>query len=203
MAPFNQGPGPPGCHNGCVLDRLKIFSAPLRRLLADDEHAVALQATAYLVGEEVLDAERPRLDADTALDLALGLPTYYVQRVVDRMVSGTSLWGWPGCLAASLRDGLDLVGADLLLTDRRLLVVKHTGQQDFTIGWDHPRSDVLTLQRASRFGQAGRLWLTMADGSALALIMGYATAGAAKRFVAAWGTISGDPGSISTRPADG
>lgn len=173
-----------------MLDRLKIFAEPLRRLLADGEELIALQSAAYHQGEEVLDAEQPRLDADTAMDIALGLPTYYVQRMVDRMVSGTSLIGWPGSLATSLHGGLDLVGPDLLLTDRRLLVVKQEGQQDFALHWDHARRDVLTVQRAARFGQAGRLWFTMADGSAVAVIMGYATAGAAKRFLTAWGTIA-------------
>jgi hypothetical protein len=81
---------------------------------------------------------------------------------------------------AKVLDGV----ADLLLTDRRLLVVKHEGQE-FRLIWHIPREDVVRAVRAPRFGQMGRVRLILSDGSGVAIVLGLIFTGRARRFLAA------------------
>lgn len=158
-------------------------------LLRPDERPLALQHAAYFSGEEDLGQPRPRFDAETVVDMAFGWPTPYYQAMADRWVSGTSLIGWPGCEAQGLAAVID--GNDLLLTDRRVLVVDLTDAADPRVRWERDRMQVASVRRAPRLGQAGRIWVLFADGSATSLMLGILSPAGAKAVVAAWGEIPG------------
>lgn len=173
-----------------ILDRLSIFSEVLTQILEPGEKALVLAAAMYRAGNENLGAPRPGFDGDTVLDMALGLPTPYLMAVADGLVTGTSLWGWPGCLAQQLAEVLGSV-PDLVLTDRRLLLVKIAEGTARQL-WQCPRAAILAARRAPRLFQAGRVILTFADGSALAVMLGVVSGSNARRVVSALQPIAGE-----------
>lgn len=179
-----------------MLNYLKIYGDVLARMLPSGERPLALQHYTYVPGHEDLGQAPPRL-GDEIIDIAVGWHSQYFQGLADRLVSGQSLVGWPGCDAQTLarttaREGGTL---DLLVTDRRLLVVDvGTLSVPGAVLWSRERSQVVTIRRAARFGQAGRIWVVLADGSAVALMLGLLNPGPAKRVVAAWGEV---PGSVA------
>lgn len=177
-------------HNGEVIDRLRIFRDTVRQLLADGEEPRALQQAAYVNGEEDLGRPRPDMASEIA-DVALLWHSAYFQGLADRLVSGTSLVGWPGCDALTLARA---VGQhDLVVTDRRLLVVDlGDHERPPSIVWERDRMAIVRIQRVPRFGQAGRIWIVMADGSAVSLMLGVISSAGARRVVEAWGEVPGD-----------
>lgn len=172
------------------MDRLTVFAHEVRTLLAPQERALALQHTTYFTGHEDRGQPRPDL-ASTVVDHALGLPSAWAMEAADKVITGVSLVGGPGCLADSLRTALDRVGTDLIVTTERLLAVTGVGEGQPSVLWQVPRSQVLQVKRAPRFAQAGRVIIVFADASALAMMMGVVSARGARRFVEAWGTIPG------------
>lgn len=170
-----------------LLNRLEIFAEKLRGILPPGETARFLGTATYVPGDEQLGPDRPRFDVDL-LDMVFGVPTPYLQSKVDGFMIGHSLVGDHGCHAESL--ARILIGApDLLVTDRRLLVVDGA---DFRVVWEAARTDVLAASPAPRFGQAGRVRLVLADGSALAVVLGMVFAGRAARFLAALRPVAGE-----------
>jgi hypothetical protein len=173
------------------LNRLEIFADKLRPLLEVGESARFLGAATYIPGDEQLGPDRPRFDADLhLLDLALGLPIPVLQRKVDEFLVGHSLVGERGCQAEALSKILTGI-PDLLVTDRRLLVVAHEGQEFRTV-WQAPRDAILAASPAPRFGQMGRVRLVLSDGSGIAVVLGLVLPGRARRFLAALQPIAGE-----------
>lgn len=72
-------------------------------------------------------------------------------------------------------------------------VAYFAGEED--LGQARPTFDAETLvasiRRAPRLGQAGRIWVLFADGSATSLMLGILSPGGAKAVVNAWGEIAG------------
>ena len=169
------------------LNRLDIFAEKLRGILEPEETARFRGTAVYVVGDEQLGPDRPRFDVDLS-DMVLGVPTPYVQSKVNDFMLGRSLVGDRGCQAEGL--ARILIGPrDLVVTDRRLLVLDGA---DFRILWQASRTDVLAASPAPRFGQAGRVRLVLADGSALAVVLGMVFAGRAARFLAALRPVAGE-----------
>ena len=169
-----------------MLNRLSIFAEPIARLLEPGELPQSLTPVTYLAGVEHLGAERPKFDADTVGDMALGLLTEYWMHVANSMVTGTSLVGWAGCMAVDVRDALRDPTDDLLVTDRRLLIVHQEPNNAFTQRWQAPLSDIVAVRRIPRLLQAGRIWLSLSDGSAVAVCLGLVRRAPARRFCATW-----------------
>ena len=174
------------CHNdGMPLNRLAIFADKLGPLLDSGESALFLGAATYIAGDEQLGPEghqpKSRL---TPVDVVLGLGTPF-EREIMTFLTGRSLVGDRGCLAECLAKVLDGV-PDLLVTDRRLLVVKHEGQE-FRLIWEMPREAVVRAVRAPRLGQMGRVRLVLSDGSGVAIVLGLVFPGRARRFLTALG----------------
>ncbi|HRC07624.1 MAG TPA: hypothetical protein PLV41_05370 [Miltoncostaeales bacterium] len=177
------------------LNRLKIFADKLGPLLDPGESAEFLGAATYIAGEEQLGPERPQPESRlTLVDVALGLGTPF-EREIMTFLTGRSLVGDRGCLAERLAKVLDGV-PDLLVTDRRLLVVKHEGQE-FRLIWEMPLEAVVRAVRAPRLGQMGRVRLVLSDGSGVAIVLGLVFPGRARRFLAAL-TGSSTPGRRGT-----
>ena len=165
-----------------VLDRLSIFAVPIARLLEPEEVAHSLTPVTYFAGVEELGDEPPKFDGDTVIDMVLGSGSPYWMRVANSMVTGTSLVGWPGSMAVVVRDTARDPTDDLLLTDRRLLIVHQEPNDTFAQRWAAPLSDIVAVRCIPRVFQAGRIWLSLADGSAVALCMGLVRKGPAARF---------------------
>lgn len=163
------------------LSRLKIYAAELAPLLAPGERAEFLGLAMYLEGQEEVGQEPTQFDLETAMDLALGLPTPYLLPVADRLVSGTSLRGWPGCQAEGLARVL-ATSRDLLLTEGRLLVLELDGAA-FNELWQVGREQLMAARWAPRLGQFGRVQLVFRDGSAVAVFFGVLSPGRAWRFL--------------------
>jgi len=174
------------CEADGVLNRLSIFAAPIARLLEPEEVALSLTPVTYFAGVEELGAERPKFDGDTVIDMVLGSASPYWMRVADSMVTGTSLVGWPGCMAVVVRDTVRDPTDDLLLTDRRLLIVHQERNDTFAQRWSAPLSEIVAVRPIPRLAQAGRIWVSLSDGSAIALCMGLVRRGPAARFCAAF-----------------
>lgn len=174
------------CHNdGMPLNRLAIFADKLGPLLDSGESALFLGAATYIAGDEQLGPEihqpKSRL---TPVDVVFGLGTPF-EREIMTFLTGRSLVGDRGCLAECLAKVLDGV-PDLLVTDRRLLVVKHEGQE-FRLIWEMPREAVVRAVRAPRLGQMGRVRVVLSDGSGVAIVLGLVFPGRARRFLTALG----------------
>lgn len=176
-------------HNGPVIDRLRIHRDQLRTVLHPGEEPRALQAATYVDGEEDLGQPRPDVLAELA-DTALLWHSAYFQGLADRLVSGRSLLGWPGCDAQTLAHA---VGQhDLVVTDRRMLVVDlGDSSRPARLVWERDRMHIVRIRRMPRPFQAGRIWIVMADGSAVSLMLGVVSAAGAKRVVEAWGEVPG------------
>ncbi len=170
-----------------ALNRLEIFAEKLRGVLDPGETPRFLGTAVYVVGDEQLGPDRPRFDVDLS-DAILGVATPYVQSRVNGFMLGRSLVGDHGCQAEGLARLL-VAPRDLVVTDQRLLVVDGA---DFRILWQAPRAGVLAASPAPRFGQTGRVRIVLADGSALAVVLGMVFAGRAKRFLAALRPIAGE-----------
>ena len=171
-----------------MFDRLRIFNDVIRQLLHPGEEPRALQNASYFNGEEDLGQPKPDLASELA-DVALLWHSAYFQGLADRLVSGRSLIGWPGCEAQTLARAIGL--HDLLVTDRRLLVVDLDDSPRPHIVWERDRMHIVRIRRAPRLLQAGRIWVLMADGSAVSLMLGAVSARGAKRVVEAWGEVPG------------
>ncbi|MFW6598736.1 hypothetical protein ACQBAU_14555 [Propionibacteriaceae bacterium Y2011] len=173
------------------MDWLSAFADVVRPLLAPDERALVAQHTTYFAGHEDYGQPRPDL-ASTLADHALGLPSAWSMELADKVVTGVSLVGWPGCLAEGLRDALNEVSTDLVVTTERLLAVTGIGENAARVLWQVPRSRVIKVDRAPRFAQAGRVIIVFDDRSALAMMMGLVSSRGARRVVAAFGTVTAD-----------
>lgn len=174
-----------------MFNRLKIFADVIGTLLQPAERPLAMEHFAYVAGEEDLGQPRPTLGAEL-VDAAVGWHSTLVQGMADRLVAGCSLVGWPGCEAQLLSRTEGNGSLDLLVTDRRLLVIDLSDTtRPPVVLWVRDRMHVVTIRRAPRFAQAGRLWVVLADGSAVALMFGLVNPGPAKSIVAAWGEVSG------------
>jgi hypothetical protein len=166
---------------------LEIFAEKLAQVLDPGETALFLGTAIYVAGDEQLGPDRPRFDVDLS-DAILGVPTPFVQSKVNDFMLGRSLVGDPGCHAEAL--ARILIGPrDLLVSDRRLLVVDSA---DFRIRWEAPREALLAAAPAPRLGQAGRVRIVLADGSAVAVVLGMVLPGRARRFLDALKPIAGE-----------
>ncbi len=174
-----------------LLNRLEIFADKLRGVLEPGETATFLGAATYIAGDEQLGEDRPRFDIALDLpDLLLGLPIPVLQARMDELLIGRSLVGDPGCRAEALASVLSPT-PDLLVTDRRLLVVKQDGNA-FRVLWQAPREAIIAAAPAGRPGQRGRVRLVLGDGSGLAVVLGLVLPGRAKRFLAALQPVAGE-----------
>lgn len=174
------------------MDNVRIWAPKLAPLLEDGERALEYGHASYHPGREDLGRPKPRLLSRDPADWILGGPTAEGIEAAENVVSGTSLVGWAGCAALAFKDALS-ADPHLLLTDRRVIVVRRTPQATLAATWQLPRRAVMRLERAPRFGQAGRVWIALGDGSGLAVVLGYFRAGAARRLVTAWGQVPGTP----------
>ena len=173
------------------LNRLEIFAEKLRPLLDPGESPRFLGTAMYVAGDEQLGPDRPRFDVDLdLLDVVLGLPVPFLQSKANEFLIGHSLVGDHGCQAEALSRILDGI-PDLLITDRRLLVVTQEGQE-FRILWQAPRAAVLAAAMAPRLGQMGRVRLVLSDGSGIAIVLGLVFPGRARRFLAALQPMAGE-----------
>ncbi len=172
------------------VNRLEIFAEKLRPLLEPGETARFLGTATYIAGEEQHGPDRPRPPVDLEpVDIALGLSTPY-EREIMTFLTGRSLVGERGCQAEAL--SRILTGTpDLLVTDGRLLVVGHEGQE-FHVLWQAPREIVLAAAPAPRLGQMGRVRLVLSDGSGLAVVLGLVLPGRARRFLEALQPVAGE-----------
>ncbi|MVA76397.1 hypothetical protein GC722_10230 [Auraticoccus sp. F435] len=162
-----------------MLDTLKVFRSQIEALLQPGERALFCGMAAYFAGHEELGVAAG--EGADAVDVLLGVASPRMLERADQLVTGTSLLGWPGCRAQQLAAAVRrTTQSQLLVTDRRLAVLDTT---DFTLLWDCPRADVLRVRRRGRLGQAGRVVLQLADGSALALVLGTLGTGRARRLV--------------------
>ena len=84
------------------------------------------------------------------------------------------------------------VSLDITSAAGRAALLNLVDGADFRILWQAPRAGVLAASPAPRFGQTGRVRIVLADGSALAVVLGMAFAGRAKRFLAALRPIAGE-----------
>lgn len=169
------------------MDYLKLYGGDLAPVLLDGEHPLSIESAGYVSGLEVTDAPDPQLTlGERAAAHLLGLPIY--GELTTRLVAGTSLAGFPGCLALGLRDALASMTAMLVLTDQRVLVAETPFELKAAprLTWVAARTTVVEVTPAPRFAQRGRLMVTLADGSGLAVMMGVLRAAGAQRFVAAW-----------------
>jgi hypothetical protein len=129
----------------------------------------------------------PRLTlGERAAAHLLGWPIY--GELTTRLVAVTSLVGFPGCLALGLRDALCSMTTMLVLTDQRVMVAETPFELKAppTLTWVATRTAVAEMTVAPRLAQRGRVMVTLADGSGLAVMLGTLRAAAAKRFVGAW-----------------
>ncbi len=172
-----------------MIDYLKVYAQQLAPHLAPQERPVGSWRASYHSGREDLGQPPSAVDGWTVADVVLGLPSPALMDASEQLVSGTSLVGWPGCFALQIRDAARS-GTRIVLTDLRLLIVR-INSQGFVVTWDCPRAAVFRVQRASRTGQRGRVWLTCRDGSSVALVLSYFFARPANRLIAAWGEIPG------------
>jgi hypothetical protein len=167
------------------MDGLRWFRADVPALLEPGEVPGAWETVAYVHGAERF-GPKPRFDPfGSFTDVVMGLPTEYVTDLADRMVSGISLVGWTGCAAVELREAVERApgSADLMVTDRRILVTTRSRRTDVLRSW--PRSFLRSVTRRPRLVQRGRIMLVHADGSALALMTGIVSASPAQRLEAA------------------
>ena len=166
-----------------MLNRLQIHADRIAQVLRPSETPGALQAATHVPGREDLGRARPDLGGEL-LDIATGWHSEYLQDVTDGLVSGTNLVGWPGCEAQTLAraaGGHD----DLVVTDQRLLLVDISTEHPVVV-WERERTHITLVRRAPRFAQAGRIQIVMADGSAVALMLGVISSAGARRVVRAW-----------------
>ena len=163
-----------------MLNRLQIHGDQVAALLRPDEVPYALQAATHVPGAEDLGQQPPALGGEL-LDIALGWHSEYLQGLTDGLVGGTNLIGWLGCEAqilARAAAGHD----DLVVTDQRLLLITFTADPP-RILWEREHRGITLIRRAPRFAQAGRIQVVMADGSAVALMLGVFSAAGARRVV--------------------
>lgn len=171
------------------MDYLKLYGGDLAPQLLPQERLTAIVSAGYVSGNEDTGADDPHLTAgERAAAHLLGLPIY--SELTRRIVAGTSLVGFPGCLALGLRDALSSMTTMLVLSNQRVMVAETPFELHVAprLTWVAARTAVVEVVHAPRFAQRGRVMVTMADGSGLAVMTGTVRSGPARRFVQAWHT---------------
>lgn len=163
-----------------MLDSLRVFAREIATVLLPGEQPLFCGVVAYFPGEEELGVPA---EGNDLLDVVMGAVSEKDQRRADRLLTGRTLIGWPGCEAQQLSAVLMRPGTvELLLTDQRLVLL----DTDWTVRWSYPRDRVRSIVHRWRLGQAGRVGVQLGDGSALALVLGVFSGARARRLLRAW-----------------
>lgn len=194
------------CHTTSVLDPLKLYSEEIREFLPASEPPLACITAAYFPGREVastpssgegdtIDPGGVRTEAErgwsiNVFDASLSIHAW--DAAVEKLIAGTSLMGAPGSLARTLSTDITPT-ADLLLTNRRLIVVDNLRQSGRTTSlvWSCTVDEIAAMSRIPRgVLQRGRIGIVFRDRSSIALVAGTITNGKAKQLVNAFNTLT-------------
>lgn len=155
------------------------YAVILEPLLGPGERVVDVPGASYVVGPETI--EDPA-DPEHATD------TDRLRLVTRTLARGEAVLGAKSSQAVTLRAAIleeHLGGADgdLVVTDRRLLVIDKP-IAGAALLWECPRTDIKVAKVTSGIGYAGRIVVVFSDGSGIALLLGILFKGHAVRLVA-------------------
>ena len=194
-----------------VIDRLKLWEAEFRALLAPGESALMAIPCRVSFGTDRLERspeemERlfrflPRRLQDEAMTSLQGGPITRTgwQKVwekvldsatgqmidvdIDKLIGGVSATGHVGSWAHQLSSALGSRTAYCVVSNRRLLFAEQKVNGPFAELASLPRQAVVRAHRAGKIMQRGRVLLDFADLSQLALMTGILSTGPADKLV--------------------
>lgn len=147
-----------------MIDHVRVFAEDIAAGLDPGEKALFAGQAHYTHGHEDLG----RIDRSVSFDPLNGVQWEPANSAVERLVGGTTLIGYPGCLAQRLAAAAH---TNLVLTDQRLLVGSY-GDGPLRVEWAAPRTDLVEIAHRPRFLQVGRVEVGFADGSVVRLMLG-------------------------------
>lgn len=168
-----------------MLDDLTVFSDNIAAGLETGERALFAGLAHYPNGHEDLGRE----DRSLSFDPLTGVQWAPAEDAVERLVGGTTLVGFPGCLAQQCARAAE---SSLVLSDRRLLVATYN-DGPLRTHWQSPRHDLVRVMHRPRLLQHGRVEFGFGDGSAVRLMLGMLSPRQARRLVAAYDRASAPP----------
>lgn len=160
-----------------MLDYLSIYADELAALCAPGEQALALLTVQYAPGEEHVG---PRASSVT-FDPLDGLSVSAWDDAAGAAVTGITLRGEPGCMAAHVKSALGGPSSELVATNQRVFLVDELGGKPTRPSWSISIRDV-AITPDPRWNQRGRITLRFRDGSLLRLVAGYLSGRKARRF---------------------
>lgn len=160
-----------------MLDYLSIYADELAALCGPGEQAIALLTVQYAPGEERVG---PR-ESSVTFDPLGGLSVSAWDDAAGAAVTGVTLRGEPGCMAAQVKSALGGPSSELVATNQRVFLVDELGGRPVRPSWASGIHDV-AITPDPRWNQRGRIALRFRDGSLIRLVAGYFSGRKARRF---------------------
>lgn len=161
-----------------MFNDLSVFADNISAGLEPGEQALFAGLAHYTHGHEELGRE----DRSVSFDPLNGVQWEPAEAAAERLVGGTTLVGFPGCLAQRLAAAAT---EHLVLTDQRLLAGTY-GDGPLRTQWQTPRTQVAEVAHRPRLLQFGRVEVGFVDGSVVRLMLGMLSPRPARRLVAAF-----------------
>lgn len=161
-----------------------LLSDEVRALLGENETPIAFEF-ASMMGSADRTGKHPktRLYDGFSWDPVLG-GIQAEDGYFESKIAGVGAEGPEGSMGSALLEAIG-TGASLLLTTDRLMVVE---QYKPRVRFQVPRSELIGVRAVPRFGQLGRLELSLRDGSRVRPMLGMIWPAAARRFRRAFRT---------------